>query len=159
VAICGYNEKIGDGLRLLIEGMVDALETKTQVVSVNSVLSRELIELDSIISVLRSARGDVLPEMFIGLNLFASALFAAVRREVCSAAPPTLANACMKVGEQFIELLSMTERENQLLPLSEWSDDAIASRAKLLAGWALQQSKRLETQLTPSQDLPVLEGV
>ncbi len=50
MAICGYNEKIDNGLKLLVEGMIDALEKKMEGGSVTVVLQRELVELDNIIA-------------------------------------------------------------------------------------------------------------
>lgn len=141
MAICGFNEKIGNGLRLLSEGMIDALETKAVRSTPEKVLARELVELENIISVLRTSEGEVLPEMFIGLNLFAKALFVRAQQDLTSLRGESLETVCREISENFIDLLSQTERRSEQMPLREDGSEAVAKRARELAQWALDQSR------------------
>jgi hypothetical protein len=144
MAICGYNEKIGNGLKLLVEGMIDALEKKMEAGSANAVLQRELMELDNIITVLRTAPGEVLPEMFIGLNLLARAMFSEVQRELAISDTNDLAGACRRVGDSFIGLLAQTELKHQELRSHSDGRASIAAQARTLAQWALEKSSSYE---------------
>ncbi len=144
MAICGYNEKIGNGLKLLVEGMIDALEKKMEGGSANAVLQRELIELDNIITVLRTAPGEVLPEMFIGLNLLSRAMFSEVQRELVVSGTNNLAGACRRVGENFIGLLAQTELKHQELRLHSDDRTSVAAQARALAQLALEKSASYE---------------
>jgi hypothetical protein len=140
MAICGYNEKIGNGLKLLVEGMIDALEKKMEAGSASAVLQRELVELDTIIAILRTAPGEVLPEMFIGLNLLARALFSKVQQELLASDSNDLAGACQRVGDDFIGLLTQTELKHQELRSHDDGRISIAAQARALAQWALERS-------------------
>lgn len=141
MAICGFNEKIGQGLQLLVEGMIDALEKKAQTSSSKEVLARELVELDNIISVLSTAPGEVLPEMFIGLNLFAKSLFAEVQNELRSSGSDDLAAACREVGNNFVDLLAQTELRSEELRSHQHGNESVAESARTLARWALKRSQ------------------
>ncbi len=140
MAICGYNEKIGNGLKMLVEGMIDALEKKVATSSTEAVLKRELVELDAIISVLKTAPGEVLPEMFIGLNLLAKSMFSEVQKELHSSGSKDLAAACRKVGNNFVDLLAQTELKNEDLRSHPAAGGSIATNAQNLAKWALEKS-------------------
>ncbi len=141
MAICGFNEKIGEGLQLLVEGMIDALEKKAQTSSSHEVLAREQIELDNIISVLKTAPGEVLPEMFIGLNLLAKSLFTAVQNELRASGSDDLAGACREVGNNFVDLLAQTEMRNEELRSHQEGNESVAESASKLARWALERSQ------------------
>lgn len=144
MAICGYNEKIGNGLKLLVEGMIEALEKKMEAGSANAVLQRELIELDNIITVLKTASGEVLPEMFIGLNLLARAMFSEVQRELAISGTNDLADACRRIGDHFIGLLAQTELKHQELRSHSDRQASVAAQARALAQWALEKSSSYE---------------
>lgn len=150
MAICGYNEKIGNGLRLLVEGMIDALEKKMEAGSANAVLQHELLELDNIITVLKTAPGEVLPEMFIGLNLLARAMFSEVQRELTISDSNDLAGACRRVGDHFIGLLAQTELKHQELRSHSNGRASIAAQARALAQWALEKSSSYEVGRVPT---------
>jgi hypothetical protein len=151
MAICGYNEKIGNGLSLLIEGMVDALEKKVAASTPLAVLANELVELDNINSVLRNAKGEVLPEMFVGLNLLAKALFNQVQHELETSGGEDLGSGCREVGNRFNDLLAQTERKNEELQSRLVGNRSVAERAQDLAKWALEQSRLCdEFSSTPS---------
>lgn len=141
VAICGFNDKIGQGLQLLVEGMIEALVKKAQTSSSTEVLSRELIELDNIISVLSEAPGEFLPEMFIGLNLLAKSMFVEVQNELQCSGSDDLATACRTVGDEFVSLLAETELRNEELRNGQDRDQSVAESARVLARWALERSR------------------
>lgn len=146
MGICGYNDKIGDGLRLLFEGMSDALESKSKKRSSLEVVERELIELDQIIGVLKTAPLETLPTMFAGLNFLARALFEHTHEELQKSPERSLTDICEVTCEDFVSLLAETEGENERIAPGEWSEEAIATRAKRLGEWALQRSR--ETKLS-----------
>jgi hypothetical protein len=155
MAICGFNAKIGEGLRLLVEGMIEALEKKARTSSSNEVLARELVELDNIVSVLRSAPGEVLPEMFIGLNLLAKSLFAEVQNELRSSGSHDLATACREVGKNFVDLLAQTELRSEELRSHQHGNGSIAAEARELAQWALERSMHYKSETRcAGQDAP-----
>jgi len=141
MAICGYNDKIGEGLRLLVEGMVDALERKAATASADEVLATELRELDAMISTLGTAEGETLPQMFVGLNVFASALFSDVQRQLLSSGSGDLSAPCRRVGEDFVDLLIETEGKSQELRSSDYEKRSASVFAKTLAEWSLRKSR------------------
>ena len=143
MAICGYNEKIGNGLKLLVEGMINSLEKKMEAGSANAVLQRELVELDNIITTLRTAPGETLPEMFVGLNLLARAMFLEVQKELLASGNNDLAGACRRVGNNFVDLLAQTEAQHQELRDGHGS---VAEQARVLAQWFLERSLLHSTQ-------------
>lgn len=147
MAICGFNEKIGSGLSLLIAGMIDALKEKAVLSTPRDVLVNELVELDNIISVLKEAEGEVLPEMFVGLNLFAKALFVEVQHDIGAPKRENLENACREIGDRFIDLLARTEIQSKLIRSQQKGRTALAERARELAEWALERSRE---EVSPS---------
>lgn len=140
MAICGYNDKIGDGLRILVEGMIEALEKKAESASANEVLDRELIELEAMISTMKRARGDTLPEMFVGLNMLAKALFERVQNNLRQTNGEDIARECKSVGKAFIHLLSETEKRNEFQKLAMAKNMPVDKLATALAEWVLSQS-------------------
>lgn len=150
MAICGFNDKIGEGLHLLVEGMIEALEKKAAATSAHVVLANELVELDNIISVLRNAKEEVLPEMFIGLNLLAKALFTEVQHDLHASRDKNLGKACREVGDRFIDLLAQTERKHEEMHLQESDGDLVARRARKLAEWALEYSRSAASVCLPN---------
>jgi len=148
MAICGFNDKIGQGLGLLVEGMIEALQKKAVNTSAAEVLQREIVELDTIVSVLRTAPGQVLPEMFIGLNLLARSMFIEVERELRNSKSGDLGAACRTISDQFVDLLARTEmRSQEMRQLG--NNTSIAIEARNLALWALQTSTQLRRQECP----------
>ncbi|TAK93478.1 MAG: hypothetical protein EPO07_18075 [Verrucomicrobia bacterium] len=142
MSICGYNDKIGQGLQILVEGMIEALEKKAAVTSVSQVLDREIIELDTMITTMRKD-GDTLPEMFVGLNILAKALFERVRHNLTESGSDDLAGECRAVAGAFNELLSDAEKRNEE---QDHRNAPAEKAARQLAEWVLQQcvSGRLE---------------
>jgi hypothetical protein len=141
MGICGYNDKIGGGIQLLVEGMIDALEKKAATSTTDEVLALELVELEAMISVLGATEGETLPTMFAGLDILAKALFSAVRAELLSSRDPNLAVACRRIGGEFVNLLAETEAKSQHLKSSPEAQDSPAGLAETLAEWALSRSR------------------
>lgn len=148
MTICGYNDTIGEGLRMLVDGMVEALEKKAESTSVQDVLAREAVELDSMIAVMRNAQGGTLPEMFVGLNLLAKALFRRVQEDLIAQNSEDLGGACREVGESFIELLSNTENEYEERRALGGKSLSAQECAREVAEWALRRSVDLGSQKT-----------
>ena len=146
MAICGYNDRIGEGLQLLVEGMIEALQKKAEMTSSQEVLAREQVELDNIISVLKTAPGEVLPEMFIGLNLLAKSLFSAVQNEMRESGSDDLAGPCREVGNHFVDLLAETEKRNEELRSHQDGNVSVAESARRLARWALERSQHYKLE-------------
>jgi hypothetical protein len=133
MGICGYNAKMGDGIRLLFEGMYEAISDKSKAegISVVDVLRRELIEIPRINVALRSGDQTALT-MFYGLNVMALAHFSTVLekserdKKRCFAAEV----------EEFIRCLEEVEDFTLTLPRAEpQSDEAIGERASQIAEW------------------------
>jgi hypothetical protein len=148
MSICGYNEKIGSGLRLLVEGMVDALEIKAANASIDDVLNREIVELKAMIGTMREAGEQTLPAMFVGLNELAKALFEQVRLEMREDSSRTLSETCVNLGESFVTLLAETEHRNQQQQGGTISLNQADNLAVALAQWVLEQSVQ-RRQCTP----------
>ena len=146
MSICGYNEKIGSGLQTLVEGMVEALEKKAETASVTEVLDREMVELETMIGVMQQAHGAALPEMFVGLNILAKALFEQVRRNLEITKSDQLGAECRLIGQSFVDLLSETEQRYEQLRTTD-ATTSVAESAKQLAEWVLEQSPRFQSNL------------
>jgi hypothetical protein len=141
MGICGYNDKIGGGIQLLVEGMIDALEKKAAASTTDEVLALELVELEAMISVLGATEGETLPTMFAGLDILAKALFSAVRAELLSSRNRSLAVACRRIGGEFVDLLAETEAKSQQMKKSQEAQASPADLAEALAEWALSRSR------------------
>ena len=140
MAICDYNDNIGRGLEILVEGMIEALEVKAKHESVDVVFSRELVELETMIGVMEKAHGNTLPAMFVGLNLLARALFERVYRNLQTSRREDFAKECREVGKAFILLLAETERRHQDLRSTKGKEVAPYQLAKELAEWVVRQT-------------------
>jgi hypothetical protein len=143
MSICGYNDKIGDGLRLLVEGMIEALDRKTKASPIAAVLDREVTELEAMIGTLSKADHCTLAQMFVGLNILARALFEQVRQMPGVERESSWADECRSVCEAFTVLLSRTENHYEQ---SEQRRSALTKRsverlAEQLALWALRHSE------------------
>lgn len=147
MTFCGYNQKIGDGLALLFEGMADSLTKKASKDSNIRVLKRENIELESMIEVFKTAPSDVLAQMFSGLNSMALPMFTLVLEELKTDSSKDLREVCMEIGYSFISLLSRTEKQNETMALSEWDEKVIANRARELASWVVSQNKQQSVKI------------
>jgi hypothetical protein len=146
MTICGYNDTIGGGLRMLVDGMVEALEKKAAKTSVQEVLEREAVELEAMITTMRTAQGETLPEMFVGLNLLAKALFQRVQEDLKLQNSDDLGAACREIGESFIELLSDTETEYEVQREAGGENLSAQTCAREVAEWALRRSALLDGQ-------------
>lgn len=145
MSICGFNDRIGEGLEALIDGLAVALERKALVNSVAQVLDREMVELDAMIRVLSEESQETLPGMFIGLNILARALFKQVQSNLQASGSEDLGGECRKVGAAFIRLLADTEERNEAQHEAHPKSPA-AELAEELAKWALDASASRERQ-------------
>lgn len=131
MTVCGFNSRMGAGLRELFEGMYDAIESKSRAegVEFSTVLSRELVEIPSVNAAMCNEKSSAL-KMFQGLNVMALAHFEDV---------PKKANRAefMKGVERFISLLEKTENYAVSIPQPAPSDvPNVAARASAIGRWA-----------------------
>ena len=131
---------------MLVDGMVEALEKKAKEASVHEVLDRERIELETMISTMQKAHGDTLPEMFVGLNHLAKALFERVQSNLKDSKSEDLGTECRAVGEAFVYLLSETEKRSEQLRATSGKNIPPDKFAKELAEWVLRQNKTSDKQ-------------
>lgn len=137
MTICGYNETIGRGLRLLIQGMIEALERKSEACPINELLDREVVELEAMIETLGVDDRNTLAQMFVGLNFLARALFEQVRQNQSNASDTTWHDEMRSIGEAFNILLSRTEDHGEQRRAAGEGRPP-QQFAKELARWALQ---------------------
>jgi len=133
MGICGYNAKMGDGIRLLFEGMYEAIFDKSEAegISVVDVLRRELIEIPGINVALRSGDKTAL-KMFYGLNVMALAHFSTVLTNT----ERDKKRSFMSEVEGFIRCLEEVEDFSAALPRAKsQTDEAIGERATEIAEW------------------------
>jgi hypothetical protein len=148
MTICGYNDKIGEGLRILFEGMIQALHEKAVKSSAEAVMDNEIIELEAMINTLSRAKGKTLPEMFVGLNLLAKPLFERVRANLKSSVNGDLGMECREVGEAFVALLADAERKSIRQRLKLGSNIEPEELASDLAQWVLKECEKREKRET-----------
>jgi hypothetical protein len=137
MAICGYNARMGQGIRILFEGMYEAILAKSEEERrpFARVLRRELIEIPQINAVLASG-GSHISAMFAGLNMMALAHF----KELAERSEP-LAHLQQKIAfmqevERFITTLEAIEEFNQsIAPAEPQTEDNIAKRAARIGAW------------------------
>jgi len=141
MAICGYNEKIGEGLRILVDGMVEALENKVDHSTVEEVLRREVIELETMIFTMKKAENETLTEMFVGLDILAKALFERVRKNLKDLKSEALGAECRGVGESFIALLSEAEKRSEQRRIINGKEIPPEIFARELAEWVVRQGE------------------
>lgn len=107
MAICGYNEKIGEGLRLLIEGMAMSMQEKADRLGTIQALDDELYELSEMIKRMQG-KGPV-PEIFIGLDIFAERFFAEVKKVALRDNTAIIADIMADMGPRFIATIKYAE--------------------------------------------------
>ena len=138
MAICGYNARMGDGIRVLFDGMYQAVATKSQQenIPISAVVLRETLEISEINKVL-SLGSDTSVKMFFGLNIMALSLFS----ELVKLNPLECASekGFKLVVEDFLNVLESTENYSETLPPAmPQTDDAIKQRASAIADWILR---------------------
>jgi hypothetical protein len=134
MAICGYNEKIGSGLSMLIAGMAEAIEQKARLKGAPAAVERELIELDAMIETMSVGGASRLVKMFVGLNIFARELFAGVE----AADSLAVSQQCHEIGQRFVTLLEATEKRNQETGPGPNGEEDAQSQARSLAVWVMR---------------------
>lgn len=96
------------------------------------------------IKTMTAADGQTLPEMFVGLNLLAKAMFKRVQDDLLAQNSDDLAGACREVGDCFIELLSDTEANYEERRDAGGSSISAETCARETAEWALRRSVELD---------------
>ena len=135
MTICGYNDLMGKGIRILFEGMYEAVRAKSEAEGVpfSSVLERELVEIPQINCALASRRSNTL-SMFLGLNQMALAHFVDLLSR--DPAKSGAKEAFMFEVDNFIATLRRAEDHSMSVPLAHGaSREIIAVRAQQIGEW------------------------
>jgi hypothetical protein len=139
VTVCGYNARMGEGLRILFEGMYEAVAAKSrdERIPFADVLRRELVEIPRINAALQFAREGSFV-MFRGLNIMALAHFQEVLAK--SKVDPSDKTAFMSEVERFITILEEVEDYNlSIPPAAPRTDQNIARRADSVGKWIVER--------------------
>lgn len=137
MAVCGYNARMGEGIRLLFEGMYEAIldKSREEGIAFEAVLKRELIEIPQINAALGRAN-DHIAGMFGGLNVMALAHFTQALDRPGSASGDKA--AFMAEVDRFIGTLAEVEDHNVSIPPAvPRTEDNIAERAARVGEWIL----------------------
>jgi hypothetical protein len=144
MAFCGYNETMASGIRLLVEGMIEAMLARhNSGASMEEVLRTELIDLAKMNETLTMADrqpGDLLNAL-TAINLFAQTIFSRSTGKKSDA--DYFAEECRHSGIAFINLVKLTEErhlsELHRRKVSHGSAIAMESVAK----WLLQHASEV----------------
>jgi hypothetical protein len=133
MAFCGYNDTMADGIRMLVEGMIEAMVARhTRGEPMKEVVETELRDLRVMNSVILEQ--EPVPRILEGLaaiNLFAQSIFSLSRDS--SDDPDDFAKACRKQCERFIKLVQVTEQRHEAeMEATGRGDAAITAVAKFL---------------------------
>lgn len=136
MTVCGYNDGMGAGIRVLCEGFYDAVDEKARLEDKTfaDILVREAIEIPNVNTSL-SHSDDYRSLMFRGLNALALPIFQEALRESVGGA--ITKPAFMQLVERFIDCLAETEAHNQSVRMVS-DKDAIAERARRIGAWAVE---------------------
>lgn len=134
MAICGYNKKIGGGLNMLFDGMIDSMEEKaTKINNQIKVLDDEIRELDIMIEKMQNQ--GVVQDIFIGLNTFAKHFFIEIRKQLLINPNETIRRLADKISPSFILTVKGAEEyRNKLSEVPNPTDDE-DYEIKLVADW------------------------
>ncbi|MBT0769855.1 hypothetical protein KIH74_13035 [Kineosporia sp. J2-2] len=135
MVVCGYNDTMGDGIRLLFEGMYQAILAKSvqERSTFRDVLCRELIEIPNVNRQLSVAPSLDL-QMFLGLNGMALPHFT---RLLDTPGPYVTKQDFMSAVDDFVTMLADVEEYGSTLPVSHFTEqDAVAARASKIGEWA-----------------------
>ena len=134
MAICGYNKKIGGGLNMLFDGMIDSMEEKaTKINNQIKVLDDEIRELDIMIEKMQNQ--GVIQDIFIGLNTLAKHFFVEIKKQIELNPNETLRSMADKISPAFIMTIKGAEEyrnDFEKVP-NETGDNDYA--IKLVADW------------------------
>ena len=134
MAICGYNKKIGGGLNILFDGMIDSMEEKAlKIQNEIKVLDDEIRELDIMIGKMQNQ--GVIQDIFIGLNTFAKYFFIEIRQQLLINPNETIRSLADKISPSFI--LTVKGAEEYRNKLSEVPNPTADEdyEIKLVADW------------------------
>lgn len=137
MTICGYNQKMGDGLEVLFQGMYEAVAQKAlqEGIEISAVLERELVEIPCINLELKRSFSPEL-QMFCGLNDIAMPFFAEVLEHIRSGKDPR--TSFSMVLQEFVSTLEHAEGESEKRPQVEGKEN-VQGRAKALGKWIRQK--------------------
>ena len=146
MSICGYNEMIGQGIRLMVKGMAVELIKKSDETTPKLALERELEELPVLINKMKEKGNSTEIEMFVGLNLLAKALFIFVNDGLSkNSESADLDSLCALGADNFISILEETEKESLTLRREPKIYNKPAVFADYLADFALRCANKVAT--------------
>lgn len=142
MTFCGYNETMANGIRLFVDGMIEAMEARHESgASMDEVLRTELLDLAGMNKALNEApprhRGDLLNAL-VAINVFAQTIFSRSTSKNIDARQ--FADGCRNSALEFIKLVKLTE-ERHLIELRKRRvnhGDAIA--IKSVGDWLLHHA-------------------
>jgi hypothetical protein len=133
MAMCGYNKKIGTGLKSLFDGMIDSMEEKALKSSNIKVLDDEIRELNIMIDKMQNQ--GVIQDIFIGLNIFAKHFFSEIRKQIENNPNESLRSLANKLIPAFIMTIKDGEEyRNDLESVAKKTNDEDYA-IKLVADW------------------------
>jgi hypothetical protein len=133
VTFCGYNETIADGIRLLVGGMIEAIDAKSGGDGIADAVASELQDLKIMNWHLsKSAQADSELAALSGLNLFAQVIFTSAQ----VTDQESFHRSCHETCERLIELVKQTDTRHlrELGSGERSSSEAIA----LVAQWLMR---------------------
>ncbi len=133
MAICGYNTKIGSGLKLLFDGMIDSMEEKALKSSEIEALDDEIRELNVMIE--RIQNQGVIQDIFIGLDILAMHFFIDIRKQLKNNPNESLRSLAEKLAPSFIMTIKGAEEyRNDFESVPNEKEDQNYA-IKLVADW------------------------
>lgn len=123
MGLCGYNYKIGNGLKNLLDGMIDSIEEKATKVGAVKALNDEIHELDVMISKMKNQ--GVIQDMFVGLNVFAKYFFSEILKEISINPELSIRNVSEKLIPSFIMTIKEAEIFRKELALKDFNHDDV----------------------------------
>lgn len=134
MAICGYNKKIGGGLKLLFDGMIDSMEEKaTKINDEIKVLDDEIRELNIMIDKMKNQ--GVIQDIFIGLNTLAKHFFIEIRKQLISDPSESIRSLSDKISPSFILTVKGAEDFRNALESQPKLTEDQDYEIKLVADW------------------------
>ena len=137
MVVCGYDNKMGEGLRLLFEGVIAALErtADTDGISLRNAVGADLAEIPIVNARLSKSDGTEV-RMCRGLNGMVLAVFEAIASETED--DESVGPRAAKHVDRFIELLSEAENHNEHIKTS--LDVSYEERADRVGRWIVEHT-------------------
>ncbi|MBT0769856.1 hypothetical protein KIH74_13040 [Kineosporia sp. J2-2] len=135
MVVCGYNDTMGDGIRLLFEGMYQAILTKSEQErsTFRDVLRRELFGMLDVNRQLSVASSPDL-QMLLGLNGMVLPHFT---RLLDGPGPHVPKEEFMAAVDDFVTMLADVEEYGSTLPAFHFTQgNAVEERAAKIGKWA-----------------------